>query len=101
MNRKEHLLLILSEECAEVMHRASKALRFGLEEVEPEQLHTNAQRIVDECNDVIAVMELCVSENVLPHLYMQEKIAAKKAKVEKFLEYSAQCGTLEDNLSST
>ncbi len=33
MNRRDHLLDILAEECAEVAIRVSKALRFGLDEV--------------------------------------------------------------------
>jgi hypothetical protein len=35
MNPTEHLLSCLAEECAEVAQRASKSLRFGLSEVQP------------------------------------------------------------------
>ena len=35
MNKLEHLLLLLQEECAEVIHASSKAIRFGLEDGNP------------------------------------------------------------------
>lgn len=45
MKRHEHLLSILAEECCEVGQRVSKALRFGLDEVQPGQDLSNAERI--------------------------------------------------------
>jgi len=36
---EREVLTILMEECAEVIQRASKALRFGLDEVQPEQCY--------------------------------------------------------------
>lgn len=102
MTRTEHLLTILAEECAEVAQRASKALRFGLAEVEPGQELTNAQRIMGEMNDLIAVYMLIAGPVVSPTspLFVGSEgewwkaHAAKQAKVERFLAYSAECGTL-------
>lgn len=92
MTRTEHLLWMLAEECAEVAQRASKAARFGLSEVQPGQLQTNAERITYELNDLVAVADMLLS----PDWMDDNAINAKQAKVEKFLEYSAQCGTLEE-----
>lgn len=95
MNRIEHLLVILSEECAEVSQSCSKALRFGLQEVEPDQLRSNAQRISDELCDVIAVLEML--HGVLPStLELRDRVQKKKRKVEKFLNESAKLGTLQE-----
>lgn len=99
MNRTEHLLSILAEECAEVAQRCSKALRFGLEEVQPGQLSTNAERIVREYNDLVAVIEMLNTElglQYLLHSAWRQAISEKKSKVEQFLEYSRKCGTLTD-----
>lgn len=91
MTRTEHLLDILIEECAEVIQRATKAKRFGLLEVQPEQEQNNLERLIYELNDVVAAADM-----VEPGWMHEGMIDAKKEKVEKFLVYSKQCGTLED-----
>ena len=96
MNRNEHLLMILAEECAEVAQRVSKALRFGLDEVQPGQELTNEQRIWGEMNDLAGVGEMLIEARKSGGL-CREAVEAKKAKVEKFLAYSEQCGTLTPN----
>jgi hypothetical protein len=99
MTRTEHLLEILHEECDETGQRCSKALRFGLSEVQPEQRFTNAFRILQEFYDAVAVVEMLQAEYVLPVLdaaHIEELKAAKKAKVEKFFEISIEQGTLTD-----
>lgn len=96
MNRTEHLLMILAEECAEVAQRVSKALRFGLDEVQPGQDLSNEQRIWAEMNDLAGVGEMLIAARGAGGI-CRDAIAAKKAKVEKFLCYSAECGTLRDS----
>lgn len=95
MNTKEHLLTILAEECLEVGQRATKALRFGLAEVQPDQALSNAERIIEEYDDLLGVMEMLHDRGLLP-ASRPERIAAKKEKVTRFLAYSATCGTLSD-----
>lgn len=94
MTNQEHLLTIVAEECSEVHQRCSKALRFGLDEVQEEQSLNNSQRIIQEFNDLVAAMELLYNCPISDLLH-QEQIKAKKIKVEKFLLYSAKCGTLQ------
>lgn len=93
MNRQEHLLTILAEECAEVAQRATKALRFGLDEVQPGQDLTNAERIVVELTDLFAVVLMLEEEG---HLVLDGSGGenAKRAKVEKYLLLSEMLGTL-------
>lgn len=100
MNRTEHLLTILAEECAEVAQRAAKALRFGLEEVQPGQEATNAERLLAELVDLDAVIGLCVEEGLIDDPHEQESSYERKLeKVERFLRYSVECGTLDDGAS--
>lgn len=96
MNRQEHLLVILSEECAELSKEVSKALRFGLNDSEPGKQETNAQRIVSEFNDLVAVFRMLTENNIFnpDELLNDKSINAKKAKVEKYLKYSKSVGTL-------
>lgn len=96
MNRVEHLLTILTEECAEIAQRATKAQRFGLLEVEPGQTANNCARINEEVNDLFAVLEMLHREPGGFGIMTADikLIMAKKEKVEKFLEYSRSIGTL-------
>lgn len=97
MNRTDHLLWVVAEECAEVAQRASKAARFGLSEIQPGQELTNAQRIVQEYSDLQGVIRMLALEDKIDiSVDITEPMTqAKIAKVEKFLEYSRQIGTLD------
>jgi NTP pyrophosphatase (non-canonical NTP hydrolase) len=94
MTRKEQLLLILMEECDEVSQRASKAIRFTCEEAQPGQDLTNAERIKEEFNDLLAKMQMLQEEGLFIRIIDEVQIAKKKAQVEKYLLYSKSLGTL-------
>lgn len=95
MTRTENLLTILGEECVETAQRVSKALRFTLDEVQPEQDLTNAQRIVYEFNDIVAVMEILQEEGIFEKVIDRDAITKKKIKVVKYLSYSAEIGAVK------
>lgn len=96
MTRQQILLIIAMEECNEVAQRISKALRFTLEEVQPDQLKTNDERIVEEFNDLCAVIEVIQHTGILRQSEERQRfeIEAKKIKIEKYLKYSEEVGTL-------
>lgn len=96
MNRTEHLLTILNEECNETAQRGSKAIRFGLREIQKDQPFTNAERIVYEFNDIMAVMELLLDEGSIQKIIDRDAIEKKKEKIKKYMDYSVQCGTMEE-----
>jgi NTP pyrophosphatase (non-canonical NTP hydrolase) len=97
VNRTEHLLACLAEECAEVSQRVSKALRFGLDEVQPGQGENNRDRISEELNDLFAVANILMEEGILlPNASLSGiVIAAKRAKIEKFMAISREQGVLQ------
>ncbi len=95
MNRTELLLIQLAEECVETAQRASKALRFGLSEVQEGQELDNAQRIVYEFNDIVAIMEILQQERLVDKVIDIEAIEKKKLKIEQWLEYSKSVGTIK------
>lgn len=97
MNVIENLLMTLSEECDEVGQRASKANRFGLSEVQPDQAESNAQRIMGELNDLLGVVELLESAGAFQFAPDRERIDAKKRKVLHYMRYSLQLGTMTDD----
>ena len=94
MNRTEYLLTCLAEEAVEVAQRATKALRFGCDEVQPGQGLSNTQRIRQELNDLIAVAQMLEEAGVLVLPLEVDAIDRKKAKVAAFMEYSRSCGAL-------
>lgn len=94
MTRTEHLLCCLAEEAAEVAHRVSKALRFGLDETQEGQPLNNAQRIGQEFNDMLAIIELLEEAGALERSTDTHAIERKKSKVIAFMQYAEQCGTL-------
>jgi hypothetical protein len=100
MNRKEHLLNILSEECVETAQRASKALRFSLQEIQPGQDLSNADRILTEFYEAVAMVEMLQREGHLPEWGEDRIKFAKEAKmirVEEYLTVSRQNGTLTED----
>jgi NTP pyrophosphatase (non-canonical NTP hydrolase) len=97
MNRREHLLTCLAEECTEVGQRVTKALRFGLDEVQTGQDLTNRQRIAEEYRDLVAVAAILVEEGILAVHEMavdQKAVDAKRARIERFMEISRREGVL-------
>lgn len=103
MNRREHLLSCLAEECAEIAQRVSKALRFGLDEIQPGQPFTNAERIAEELLDLGTIVHMLEQEGV--HLnsvspeYFRGKRTVKIAKVEKFMAYAREQGALKEDVA--
>lgn len=95
MNRSDHLITILKEECGEVILEGSKCLRFGLDEIYPPIGITNRDRLVKELNDIVAMTQLLVEDGLLPADWMnQDLIDGKKKKVEQYLVYSRKLGRL-------
>lgn len=89
MNDTEHFLTILGEECAETAQRASKAVRFGLAEIQPGQFEDNRRRLERELAELVAVSEL------LGLRIRQEDKDAKVEKVMKYMAYAREIGTLQ------
>lgn len=88
MNRREHLLDILGEECGEVHKVASKIMRFGLDANKRDWLQA-------EYNEVLAMIEMLADEGIV--VYKQPLlIQAKKDKVEAMLLESKALGTLNE-----
>lgn len=95
MNREEHLLVCLSEECAEVTHRVSKALRFSMDEVEDGQTLTNRERISQELNDLYAIATMLHMEEIIPPFMNGMGVERKMAKVERWMEHARNNGVLD------
>lgn len=99
MTKEQILLTQLAEECNEVAQRVSKAIRFGLDEVQEGQEKTNEERIVEEFNDLLTVMKV-LEENGTIRINPEHQLyymVKKMAKIEKYLAYSKERGILEED----
>lgn len=109
MNTNEHLLTCTQEEAIEIAMETSqialrlaqvisKAKRFGLSDVNfliPDG-PDNRQRLVDELNDLLALITMLESNRIIPHDWLDfTKQQAKIEKVKKCMELSRRNGVLE------
>ena len=95
------LLTIMMEECAEVIQRASKTLRFGIDEVEPGQKLDNTQRTSFEVGDLMAVFEKCSKAGLLDEDIIIAQIPIKMEKLEKYMQRQAEFTLGESKLNGT
>jgi len=101
MNVDEHLLTCLIEECAEIQKRATKALRFGIDDRDPTRVNASSERarLREEIIDFLGVVEMLEDRDVLSATFfvpdhLRSAIDAKKKKVREFFDYAREKGTL-------
>lgn len=72
--------------CADVQQRATKALRFGIDEVQPGQDDSNSVRLAHEIGDLLEVIDVAIQAE----LFLQDDIEAgrihKRAQLKKFMQ---------------
>lgn len=100
MTRTQHLLVILMKDATKVAQRVSKALLFGVEEVQPGQTLTNGERVTMGFIDLLAAFEMAAEDGAVPFVHQpafQENVAiiAKREKVEVFLKFSSARGLVD------
>ncbi len=93
LSRQDYLLACLAEECGETAQRASKAMRFGLQETQQGRAETNATRIIREFNDIVAVMEL-LFDTSYRNIIDLNMVGPKRAQLASWMEYSRKHGRL-------
>jgi len=76
MNRREELLVITMEECAEVSQACSKMLRFN-EQVDYENLQ-------DEIGDLMCMVQLLKENGLITEKQINERIKVKREKLKKW-----------------
>ena len=78
-------------------------MRFGLTEIQPGQDQTNAERVIAEMYDLVAAVDLLMQEGALPGMKLENspEVMAKQAKIEHYLKFSAECGTLDAAIDRT
>lgn len=103
MNRQQLLLIQLGEELSEVQQSIAKALRFGLDSRYPDEAPSNAQDIVQEFQEAIAVYSMLENTDgfiTIPSWKAIEIQEEKISKVNKWLEHSRSQGILKPSVKS-
>lgn len=102
MDRQQYLLTKLAEEASEVAQIALKTQQFGYDEKRPEQPFTNRERIHQELVDLITIVLMLNEETELGFNFDSEEEEGgvsqselKRAKVNKYYEYSRKLGEVE------
>lgn len=96
MTSTEHLLVCLSEECAEVQQAIAKALRFGLPNSGHEGTETNLERLNCEVNDLCAVINMLDCSGVLRKVHRESHMERKQAKVIHYMNLARETGNICD-----
>lgn len=99
MTKNENLLVTLMEECAELQQAVSKALRFGMDGCRPVNTERNNERdIMFEYYQLVSVMEMLISGNVLHEFSVADEALVKiqkKINVAQYQEISESAGTIK------
>lgn len=73
---------------------ACKALRFGLDDIDPVRGRKNGEVLIDELNDLYGVLELFKKETIDLTERDPGKIVRKIGKVYNFMQYAMDRGAL-------
>ena len=86
MNSKEKEVMdILQEECAEVIQAVSKISRFGIDNFKPGKPKTNREHLEEELGDMLAMIDILCSMEVID---LDKLRVAKLAKIDKLKKWS-------------
>lgn len=84
-NKEKEILIILQEECAEVIQEASKIFRFGFDSCYPtDDSATARERLTLELGQVLCMVNLLIEKNVVSEDAMLTAMEAKKIKLRKW-----------------
>lgn len=78
LNKQDEILLIMQEECAEVIQAISKVKRFGLE--------NNIEQLNQEIADLLCMIELAYRHNIIDNNEerVKNRIAVKEERLKKY-----------------
>jgi len=81
------LLEILSEECAEVIQRAIKSIRFGSDDIQKDQPFNNRYRLGLEVGDLFKMISMCVDRGLIDTGAIQSGYIHKTAQLAKYMQH--------------
>ena len=95
LSENQYYLIVLAEECGEVQRAIGKALRFGMDDVNPHTGESAREHLLNEAQDVLASLRALGIEAD------ESKIDKKLAKMRKYLQYARDRGTVSEESHAT
>ena len=80
MNKRQEMLVITMEECAELSQACSKLIRF-----EDDQSEQDIKNLQDEIGDVMCMIDIMKHSGLVNNKQIEER---KKVKTEKLMKWS-------------
>ena len=81
MTKLEELLVILQEECAEVIQSASKCRRFGIDNMYTKGTGTQRENLTKEIGDLQCMIDLCIDNGVVEKADVDLAVLNKQEKL--------------------
>jgi NTP pyrophosphatase (non-canonical NTP hydrolase) len=79
MNKRQEMLVITMEECAELIQACSKLIRF-----EKDSCPDDISNLQDEIGDVMCMIDIMKNSGLVNDKQIQERIEVKKDKLMKW-----------------
>ena len=83
-SQTKEVMDILQEECAEVIQAVSKISRFGLDNFKPGKPKTNREHLEEELGDMLAMIDILHSMDIVSYTNIERAQAAKIEKLKKW-----------------
>lgn len=84
---KIHFLACVGEECGEIQQEIGKAIRFGIDDINPVTKERNGDAIIREFNDLCGAM-ITLFDCSLDDIFQYQDVNNKSKKIMKWLEYA-------------
>ena len=97
MSYEQFLLMKLAEEASEISQIALKTMQFGMQEHCPGLALNNKERIHEELNDLLGIVELLNRTMNFGFKVDNTAIDKKIIKVNKYLKYSVDLGKVSSD----
>jgi hypothetical protein len=86
MNKEQELLVVLTEECGEVIQASSKILRFGLNSKNPYSNKNNKEQLEQELGDLMCLIRALTENGTIDLDSVLAAAEKKRKKLEKYLK---------------
>lgn len=85
--REREILTLTIEECSEVIHAASKLIRFGRGDVTPGQELPNDVVLAHEVGDLTCLLQLAVDAGLIKAASVETGARTKRARLRVYTEH--------------